>query len=66
MRGPYDAEPRQESNTARHGDEAADWFTSVMKGPDTVFVCQNYVCQQPVTDPAALSQQLISPGDFQL
>ena len=41
MRGPYDAEPRQESNTARHGDEAADWFTSVMKGPDTVFVCQN-------------------------
>ena len=24
LRGPYDAEPRQESNIARHGDEAAD------------------------------------------
>ena len=31
-------------------------------GSPTVFVCQNYVCQQPVTEPEALAQQLESPG----
>jgi len=29
-------------------------------GSPTVFVCQNYVCQQPVTEPGALTQQLES------
>ena len=29
-------------------------------GSPTVFVCQNYVCQQPVTEPEALARQLES------
>jgi hypothetical protein len=29
-------------------------------GLPTAFVCQNYVCQQPVTDPEALARQLAS------
>ncbi|MQF48971.1 thioredoxin domain-containing protein [SAR202 cluster bacterium AC-647-N09_OGT_505m] len=31
-------------------------------GTPTVFVCQNYVCQQPVTEPGALAQQLTGQG----
>jgi hypothetical protein len=27
-------------------------------GVPTAFVCQNYVCQQPVIDPESLAQQL--------
>ena len=35
-------------------------------GSPTAYVCQNYVCQQPVTEPEALAQQLASPGGFTL
>ena len=34
-------------------------------GSPTAFVCQNYVCQQPVTEPVALAQQLRSQGALQ-
>jgi uncharacterized protein YyaL (SSP411 family) len=35
-------------------------------GAPTAFVCQNYVCQQPVTEPEALAQQLKSQGYSQI
>jgi uncharacterized protein YyaL (SSP411 family) len=34
-------------------------------GSPTAFVCQNYVCQQPVTEPEALAQQLRGQSGFQ-
>ncbi|HEX6283957.1 MAG TPA: thioredoxin domain-containing protein, partial [Pyrinomonadaceae bacterium] len=33
----------------------------LIDGKATAYVCQNYACQQPVTDLAALSAQLVSP-----
>jgi hypothetical protein len=35
---------------------------NMWNGIPTAFVCQNYVCQQPVTEPDSLAQQLKGPG----
>ena len=32
----------------------------MVDGKPTAYVCQNYVCQLPVTDPQALAEQLDS------
>ena len=35
----------------------------MVAGLPTAYVCQNYACQQPVTEPEALAAQLDSAGD---